>query len=158
VAESDGAQPEPEPESCISTSAADQATPGKAIEKTVDKETDKETAAVAAVAAAARQQLDERGMVAAKVMDEERGMGLVTRDELQGLLQRCAANNAVSLSLDRDVSATQCGAGSGSWKEWEELLLALPPEQEVEQPATQQSPEFAELARSAKAKKKKKKK
>eukprot|EP01043_Picozoa_sp_COSAG02_P001347 COSAG02_NODE_28_length_51367_cov_70.053932_35_plen_553_part_00 len=78
----------------------------KEHEDTKDRHENKEQdeAASAAAAVAARQQLDERAMVATRVMDEGRGLGLVTREELRDLLRRCAHDPcAVQVASDRTL-------------------------------------------------------
>jgi len=69
----------------------------------------------AAAAAAAREVLDERAVIAARLMEEGRGLGMVSREELQGLLRRCADSQGASQSVDgrfRDVREAR-------WEDWD---------------------------------------
>jgi hypothetical protein len=105
-----------------------------------------------AAATAAQQQLEERVTVAARVMDEERGLGLATRQELQDLLQRCADGGGQSVSLERNNNETY---GTARWQEWDQLLWTPPQEREVLTAPTQQLPESV-LAHMSKKEKRKK--
>jgi len=91
-------------------------------------------AEAAAAAERAQEQLDEMVMVARKVLDEGRGLGLATRDELQALLQRCATTEGdgvlATCAVDRSEGGTADLCKDIHWREWETLLLTSPPQRE----------------------------
>ena len=92
-------------------------------------------AAEAEAAAAAREQLDERAAIAARLMEDGRGMGLVSREELRGLLQRCAEADGVAQAADGSFPSA---SGQARWEDWEEQLWA-PPKARMER-ETQEKP------------------
>merc|ERR1712087_177020 len=69
-----------------------------------------------------REELDERAAIAARLMEEGRGMGLVSRYELQGLLQRCADSHAASQDADGSFNPTR----EARWEDWDEQAWAPP--------------------------------
>ena len=85
-------------------------------------------AAEAAAAAAARELLDERAVIAARLIEEGRGMGLVSRDELQRLLERCAESHGASQGVDGSFDTTR----EARWEDWEEQLWAPRVERDAE--------------------------
>ena len=85
-------------------------------------------------------------------MDEERGLGLATRQELQDLLQRCADGGGQSVSLERNNNETY---GTARWQEWDKLLWTPPQEREVLTAPTRQLPDSV-LAHMSKKEKRKK--
>ena len=86
-------------------------------------------AEVAAAAERARKLLDERAAVAARLIEEGRGMGLVSRDELQGLLERCAESQGASQGDDGSFDTTR----EARWEDWDEQLWAPRVERNVEE-------------------------
>ena len=84
---------------------------------------------VAAAAERARKLLDERAAVAARLIEEGRGMGLVSRDELQGLLERCAESQGASQGDDGSFDTTR----EARWEDWDEQLWAPRVERNVEE-------------------------
>ena len=86
-------------------------------------------AEVATAAERARKLLDERAAVAARLIEEGRGMGLVSRDELQGLLERCAESQGASQGDDGSFDTTR----EARWEDWEEQLWAPRVERNVEE-------------------------
>ena len=113
--------------------AIDEAAKPKADDKPDPKETetepepknDGEAAAAEAAAAAAREQLRERATAATRVMEEGRGLGLATREELRDLLQRCHTAGA-------DIVRASQKSPPERWEGWEEMLWAAEPEAECE--------------------------
>ena len=83
----------------------------------------------AAAAERARKLLDERAAVAARLIEEGRGMGLVSRDELQGLLERCAESQGASQGDDGSFDTTR----EARWEDWDEQLWAPRVERNVEE-------------------------
>ena len=119
--------------------AIDEAAKPKADDKPDPKETETEpelepepkndgeaaAAAAEAAAAAAREQLRERATAATRVMEEGRGLGLATREELRDLLQRCHTAGA-------DIVRASQKSPPERWEGWEEMLWAAEPEAECE--------------------------
>ena len=99
--------------------ASDAMAPGPEVQEEVEAEGEDDAAAVAeaAAAAAAREQLDERAAIATRLLEEGRGMGLVSRDELRLLLLRCADSHGTDGTTD---------SGEPRWEDWEDRLLAPP--------------------------------
>jgi hypothetical protein len=91
-----------------------------AAEAAVEAAAEVEAAEVAAAAERARKLLDERAAVAARLIEEGRGMGLVSRDELQRLLERCAESQGASQGDDGSFDTTR----EARWEDWEEQLWA----------------------------------
>ena len=95
-----------------------------------EAEEGEDEAAAAAAAVKARQQLDERAVLAARMMEEGRGMGLVDRDELTSLLQRCAECGECQYENGDGVLVE-----NGRWEDWDQALWMPKPEsQEAVQP------------------------
>ena len=129
AAEGDGAEPEPEPE----LEPQPQPQPETSTEVEVVDE-----AAIAEV----RRQLEERATQAARVMDEERGMGLIIREELQAILQRCADTDTQSVS-HRGIEAVDIGDVKQGERAaaWEQLLRTPPRSQPQADPTLEGGPE-----------------
>jgi|TARA_B110001469_G_C9605267_1_gene300905 hypothetical protein len=116
------ADPEAEGEEEVqgSGTVADPEAEGEEEEEVQGEDEAASVAADVAAAAAAREQLDERAVIAARLMEEGRGMGLASRDELQGLLERCAESHGASQGVDGCFDQTR----EARWEDWEEQLWA----------------------------------
>jgi len=109
-----------------SADAEDEALASADDEAVVEAEALEEEAAAGAAANTTamltREQVDERATIAARLLEEGRGLGLVTRNELQSLLQRCADNNATREDPDGKDENFAATAGKGCWEDWDTLL------------------------------------
>lgn len=78
---------------------------------------------------------DEKAAIAARMIEEGRGMGMASRDELQGLLQRVAECDGAMQCVDGKFVE----AGETRWEDWEQQILA-PPKARIEQPDADEKP------------------